>query len=253
MIPVKSAREIDTMRRACRVTALALKAGSEAIAPGVTTGAICGIIRSAIECRGATPTFLGYRGYPAPATISVNEELIHGIPGSRRLRAGDIVSIDVGAAVDGYTGDCAGTYPVGEVSQKALLLIRAAEESFFEGIRHAREGAHLYDISKAIQLCAERRGYSVVRAFTGHGVGRQLHEEPEVPNFCPVKGRGPRLLTGMTLAVEPMLACGSAEVVIKEDGWTVCTADGELCAHYEHTVLVTADGPELLTIAEGCG
>ena len=182
--------------------------------------------------------------------VSVNDEIIHGIPGKRVLQEGDIVSVDVGAFIGGFHGDCAGTYPCGKVSDEALRLIRATQQSFFEGIRYAREGYRLSDISAAIQAYAESQGYSIVREYVGHGIGRNMHEAPEVPNYGR-PGHGPRLLRGMTIAVEPMVNAGSAAIVQMPDGWTVRTADGKYAAHYENTVLITAGDPELLTDPEG--
>ena len=220
------------------------------IRPGVTTHEIDTAVRRFIESHGAKPSFLGYGGFPGSACISINEEVIHGIPGPRKLKEGDIVSVDVGAFIGGFHGDCAGTYPCGQVSDEALRLIRATQQSFFEGIRYAREGYRLSDISAAVQAYAESQGYSIVREYVGHGIGRNMHEAPEVPNYGR-PGHGPRLLRGMTIAVEPMVNAGSAAIVQMPDGWTVRTADGKYAAHYENTVLITAGDPELLTDPEG--
>ncbi|MCL2030362.1 MAG: type I methionyl aminopeptidase [Oscillospiraceae bacterium] len=252
MIPVKTPKELEIMRQACRVTGLTLIAVRAAVEPGVTTAHLDAVARRVIREHGARPTFLGYRGYPAAINASVNDEVIHGIPGKRRLAEGDIVSIDVGATYRGFIGDAAATFAVGAVSPEAERLIAAARECFYQGIAHARQDRHVYAISGAVQACAESSGYSVVRDFTGHGVGRVLHEEPEVPNFIPPgRGRGARLRAGMCLAVEPMINAGGFEVKVLSDGWTVCTADRALSAHYEHTVLITEDEPELLTLVEG--
>ena len=252
MIPVKTLKELAIMRQACRITGLALAAAGAAVAPGVTTAHLDAIARRVIREHGAKPTFLGYRGYPAAVNVSVNYEVIHGIPGKRALAEGDIVSIDVGATYQGLVGDAAATFAVGSVSSEAARLIAVTRECFFQGITQAKKDRHVYAISGAIQDCAERNGYSVVRDFTGHGVGRVLHEEPEVPNFVPPKGgRGARLRAGMCLAIEPMVNAGCFDVEVLRDGWTVCTADRALSAHYEHTVLITEDEPELLTLVEG--
>lgn len=240
------------MRQACRITGLALVAARAAIAPGVTTAQLDAVARRVIRQHDAKPAFLGYRGYPAVINASVNSEVIHGIPGKRALAEGDIVSIDVGASYHGYIGDAAATFAVGTISPEAARLITVTRECFFQGITHARSDEHVYAISGAIQDHAERSGYSVVRDFTGHGVGRVLHEEPEVPNFIPSKGgRGARLRAGMCLAIEPMINAGRSDIEILRDGWTVCTADRMLSAHYEHTVLITDGEPELLTFVEG--
>ena len=240
------------MRRAGQITGLALAAAGRAVAPGVTTVQLDKIARAVIEEYGAKPAFLGYHGYPATINASLNDEVIHGIPGSRRLKEGDIVSIDVGAQLDGFIGDCAATFAVGQISPEAARLVAVTRQCFFEGLRMAREGGHLYAISKAVQDYAEQNGCSVVREFTGHGVGTQLHEEPEVPNFVPDdRGRGPRLRSGMCICIEPMVCAGSPHIHVGRDGWTVTTADGKLSAHYEHSVLITTGEPELLTWVEG--
>ena len=246
MISLKSAREIEAMRRAGRITAQARALAGSMVAPGVTTLEIDQAVRRFIESQGAKPSFLGYAGFPGSACISVNEEVIHGIPGPRTLREGDIVSIDVGAFIDGFHGDCAATFPCGKISPEAEDLIRVTRESFFEGIKMAKEGHRLMDISAAIQMYVESRGYSIVREFVGHGIGTHLHESPEVPNYGR-PGRGPRLLRGMTLAIEPMVNAGEAGVMQLSDGWTVKTLDGKLSAHYENTVLITDGEPEILT------
>ena len=220
------------------------------VKPGVTTQQIDKAVYKFITEQGATPSFLHYNGYPASVCVSVNDEIIHGIPGKRVLQEGDIVSVDVGAFIGGFHGDCAGTYPCGQVSDEALRLIRITQQSFFEGIRYAREGYRLSDISAAVQAYAESQGYSIVREYVGHGIGRNMHEAPEVPNYGR-PGHGPRLLRGMTIAVEPMVNAGSAAIVQMPDGWTVRTADGKYAAHYENTVLITAGDPELLTDPEG--
>ena len=248
-IVIKSDRDIELMRQAGRITAEARSVARRMIEPGVTTKAINKEVFNFIRKSGAEPTFLGYCGYPASVCISVNDQVIHGIPGGRRLREGDIVSIDVGATYKGYVGDCAGTYPCGKCSDEALRLIAATRQSFFNGIKNARQGNRVSDISAAVQEYAESQGYSVVREYVGHGVGTKMHEDPEVPNFGR-PGHGPRLIKGMTIAVEPMINAGSWEVKTLPDGWTVLTADGSLSAHYENTVLITDGEPEILTIAD---
>lgn len=238
------------MRAAGRITALARKAGADAVRPGVTTGEIDRIIRHTIERFGAKPSFLGYGGFPGSACISVNDEVIHGIPGKRVLKVGDIVKIDVGAYVDGFHGDCACTVACGEISDEARRLIEVTRQSFYEGIRFAYEGNRVSDISHAVQVYCEERGFSVVRKYVGHGVGVELHESPEVPNFGKA-GHGLRLHKGMTLAVEPMINQGVYDVKVLSDGWTVKTRDGKLSAHYENTIAITDGEPEILTSIDG--
>ena len=246
MITLKSAHEIEAMRLAGKITAAARALAREMVKPGVTTQQIDKAVFHFIREQGAIPSFLHYNGYPASVCISVNDEIIHGIPGKRVLREGDIVSVDVGAYIGGYHGACAGTYPCGQVSDEALRLIRVTQDSFFEGLKFAREGCRLSDISHAVQTFVEANGYSVVREYVGHGIGRNMHEAPEVPNYGK-PGHGPRLLRGMTLAVEPMVNAGTAAIKQMPDGWTVKTADGKYAAHYENTILITAGDPELLT------
>ena len=247
MISLKSPREIELMRRAGRLTAQARALAGSMVRPGVTTLEIDTAVRKFIERHGAKPSFLSYSGFPGSACISVNEQVIHGIPGHRKLKEGDIVSVDVGAYLDGFHGDCAGTYPCGKVSEAAMNLIRVTEESFWAGIKLARSGNRVYDISHAVQQYVESHGCSVVRDFVGHGIGVKLHEAPEVPNFGPA-GHGPRLQPGMTICVEPMVNAGSWEVQVLKDGWTTVTADGSLAAHYENTILITDGEPEILTV-----
>ena len=248
MIIVKSEREIELMRRAGKITAAARALAGEMVKPGVTTREIDKAVFHFIRSQGAEPSFLNYNGYPASVCVSVNDEIIHGIPGPRVLKEGDIVSVDVGAYIGGFHGDCAGTYPCGQVSDQALDLIRVTQQCFFEGIKFAREGYRLSDISHAVQEYAESHGYSIVREYVGHGIGRRMHESPEVPNFGN-PGHGPRLLRGLTIAVEPMVNAGSAAIRQMPDGWTVKTADGKNAAHYENTILITDGDPELLTDA----
>ncbi len=247
MIAIKNSRELREMKEACVISAEALKLGGEAVEPGVTTGEIDRLIRRFIESRGAKPSFLGYGGYPASACISVNGTVIHGIPGKYVIKAGDIVSIDVGAYLNGYHGDNAATFAAGDISREAQALLDATRESLYEGIRAAKAGNRVGDIGAAVQRYVEVRGYSVVRQFVGHGVGTDLHEDPSVPNFG-TPGRGTRLLPGMTLAIEPMVNAGSHEVKILEDGWTTVTKDGSLSAHFEHTIAITPDGPVIMTL-----
>ena len=249
MISLKSPREIECMRRAGRPTAQARALAGSLVRPGVTTHEIDTAVRKFIESHGAKPSFLGYGGFKGSACISINEEVIHGIPGPRELKEGDIVSVDVGAYLDGFHGDCAATFPCGEVSPEALELIRVTEQSFWEGIKLARAGNRVFDISHAVQQYVESHGCSVVRDFVGHGVGAKLHEAPEVPNFGPA-GHGPRLQPGMTIAVEPMVCAGDWRVKVLKDGWTTVSADGSLTAHYENTILITDSEPEVLTWAE---
>lgn len=246
MITLKSPHEIDLMRRSGKITAAARALAGEMVKPGVTTQEINDAVERFIRGQGAVPTFLHYNGYPASACISVNDEIIHGIPGKRVLREGDIVSVDVGAYIGGFHGDCAATFPCGRISPEARRLIDVTRQSFFEGIRFAREGQRLQDISAAVQSYVERNGFSVVREYVGHGVGAKMHESPEIPNFGR-PGHGPRLLRGMTLAVEPMVNAGSAAITQLSDGWTVKTADGKWAAHYENTILITDGEPEILT------
>lgn len=250
-VTIKSKSDIQKLREAGRIAANALVHAGKVMHPGMTTKQLDKSIHDFIVGCGAVPTFLGYGGFPASACISINDEIIHGIPSHKRvIHEGDIVSVDVGAFIGGFHGDCAGTYPCGQVSDEALRLIRATQQSFFEGIRYAREGYRLSDISAAVQAYAESQGYSIVREYVGHGIGRNMHEAPEVPNYGR-PGHGPRLLRGMTIAVEPMVNAGSAAIVQMPDGWTVRTADGKYAAHYENTVLITAGDPELLTDPEG--
>jgi methionyl aminopeptidase len=250
IISIKSPREIELMRRAGRITAAARRLAGELVKPGVTTLEIDTAVRKFIESQGAKPSFLGYNGFPGSVCLSVNDEIIHGIPGHRALREGDIVSVDVGAVIDGYHGDCAGTYPCGQVSEAAAKLIAVTERSFWAGMEFARTGCRVSDISHAIQVYAEKNGCSLVREYVGHGVGRKLHEPPEVPNYGPA-GHGVRLQPGMTLAVEPMVNAGAPGIRVLKDGWTVKTADGSLSAHYENSILITEDGgPEILTAPE---
>ena len=248
MIVLKTGRELNIMREACRISAGALQTAGKAVEPGVTTAEIDRLAEEYIRSQGGEPNFKNYEGYPATACISINNEVIHGIPSTKRkLRAGDIVSIDLGAKFDGYHGDNAATFACGDVSPEAKRLMDATRESLYEGIKAARAGGRIGDIGHAVQAYVEARGYSVVRQFVGHGVGTHLHEAPEVPNFG-TPGRGVRLIPGMTIAIEPMVNAGAAGVEVQPDGWTVLTKDGSLSAHFEHTVAITADGPKIMTL-----
>jgi len=237
------------MRQAGKITAAARSIAREMVTPGVTTQEINKAVHQFIKKSGAVPSFLGYGGFPASSCISVNDQVIHGIPGKRVVQEGDIVSLDVGAIHSGYHGDCAGTFPCGQCSEEALRLIAVTRQSFFEGIKYARQGYRVSDISHAIQEYVESHGFSLVREYVGHGIGKNLHEAPEVPNYG-APGHGPRLVKGMTLAIEPMVNAGGAAVRVLDDDWTVITADGSLSAHYENTVLITDGEPEILTWAE---
>ncbi len=246
MITLKSSHEIELMRRSGKITAAARALAGEMVRPGVTTQEIDSEVEHFIRKQGAVPSFLHYNGYPASVCISVNDEIIHGIPGKRVLAEGDIVSVDVGAYIGGFHGDCAATFACGTISPEAQDLIDVTRQSFFEGIRYAREGQRLLDISAAIQTYVESHGYSIVREYVGHGVGAAMHEAPEIPNYGH-PGRGPRLLRGMTLAIEPMVNAGSAAIRQLSDGWTVKTLDGKWAAHYENTILITDGEAEILT------
>lgn len=247
MIKIKNNQEIQLMREAGKITAGALELAAGLVKPGVSLIHIDSEIRRFIESHGAKPSFLNYNGFPASACISVNDEVIHGIPGKRLLTEGDIVKVDVGACINGYHGDAARTFFCGNVSDAAKRLERITRESFFEGIKNADTAHRLGDISNAIQTYVESAGYSVVKEFVGHGIGSRLHEDPEVPNYGRA-GRGTRLYEGMTLAIEPMVNEGEADVSILDNDWTVVTDDGKLSAHYENTILITANGPEILTV-----
>lgn len=249
MISIKSQREIEQMRRAGKITAAARSIAREMVAPGVTTQEINKKVHQFITKSGAVPSFYKYNGFPASACISVNDEVIHGIPGRRKINEGDVVSVDLGAYIGGYHGDCACTVIAGEGSDEAKKLIEVTRQSFYEGIKFARQGYRVTDISSAIQEYVESHGFSVVRDYVGHGIGEKLHEAPEVPNFGQ-PGHGPRLQKGMTIAVEPMVNVGGAGIRVLGDNWTVVTYDGSLSAHYENTVLITDGEPEILTIAE---
>lgn len=250
MVVLKTTRELALMREACRISAGALKVAGEAVEPGVSTWEIDQIAYKYIKSQGAEPNFLNLYGFPATACISINDEVIHGIPNKKRiLRQGDIVSIDLGAKLEGYNGDNAATFAVGDISEEAKRLIDTTKESLYEAIGKCIVGNKIGDIGSTVQRYCEERGYGVVREYTGHGVGKALHEDPAVPNYG-TAGRGIRLLPGMTLAIEPMINQGGADIRKLPDGWTVKTKDGLLSAHFEHTVAITKDGPRILTIAD---
>jgi len=250
MISVKSLREIELMRAACRITGETLKLLEESIVPGITTLELDRIAENYIRKNGAVPSFKNYGGFPRSLCASVNDEVIHGIPSKAKvLEEGDIISFDIGACYKGYHGDAARTVGVGKISDEAQKLIDVTKQSFFEGIEFCKPGQRVSDISAAIQKYAESFGYGVVRDYVGHGVGSELHEAPEVPNFADIRrGRGARLVAGMTLAIEPMINMGDYRVKVLDDDWTVKTLDGCLSAHYENTVLITNDKPEILTL-----
>lgn len=247
MVILKSLQEIEKIRNACLVVANVLEAIRSKVRAGITTKELDDLAEQFIRDAGAKPAFKGYRGYPCSLCTSVNEQVVHGIPSKGVvLKQGDIISIDVGAVVDGFYGDAAITVPVGSITNEAARLIKVTEESLLLGIAEARPGNRLYDISAAVQAHVEAHGFSVVREFVGHGIGRNLHEDPQIPNFGD-RGGGPKIKTGMVLAIEPMVNAGGCVTRVKEDGWTAVTADGSLSAHFEHTVAVMADGPLILT------
>ena len=247
MITIKSASQIDKMKRAGEIVALTHELMRKNICDGVTTKELDRIAEEFIRSKGAIPSFKNYNGYPASICASVNDVVIHGIPGNTRLKNGDIVGIDIGAYIDGYHGDSANTYGVGDISKEAADLIETAKRGFEEGVKMAVAGNRVGDISAAIQQYVESKGYSIVREFVGHGVGAQMHEDPEVPNYGRA-GHGPRLCNGMTLAVEPMINAGKRNVVMLDDDWTIVTEDGSLSAHYEHSIAITKEEPILLTV-----
>ena len=248
-ITMKTPEQVAVMRRAGRVVAEMLEACQAAARPGRTTADLDKVAREVLARRGAKSNFLGYHGYPAVICTSPNDVIVHGIPGPYRLQEGDLISIDCGAIIEGWHGDAARTVPVGEISEEARKLIRVTEESLWAGIQHVRAGGRLSDIGHAVQTVAEGAGFSVVREYVGHGIGRAMHEEPQVANYG-LPGKGMRLKVGHVLAVEPMVNLGGAETQLHEDGWTVLTADGSLSAHFEHSIAVTEDGPEVLTVLD---
>lgn len=246
MIIIKSQDEIEKIARACKIVAQVLRDLREIVKPGVTTKDVEIFVEKKIAEKGAIPAFKGYRNYPSSVCTSVNDQVVHGIPSNLRLKDGDILSIDLGVYLDGFYGDGAVTLPVGRISPAAERLLRVTEEALYKGIEKARPGNRVSDISSSIQRYVESHGYSVVRTFVGHGIGRSLHEEPQVPNYGN-PGHGPRLREGMTLAIEPMVNEGTYEVKILDDGWTAVTADGSLSAHYEHTIVITKNSARILT------
>ncbi|AZK46044.1 type I methionyl aminopeptidase [Paenibacillus lentus] len=246
MIICKSETELGFMREAGRIVAETHRLMAQSIEPGITTGELDQIADKYIRSQGAVPSFKNYNGFPYSICASVNEELVHGFPGKRKLNEGDIISLDIGAEYRGYHGDSAWTYPVGEISDEAKKLLEVTEGSLFAGLELVKPDVRLYTISHAIQRYIEDAGFSVVREYVGHGIGAKLHEEPQIPNYG-IPDRGPRLKPGMVLAIEPMVNVGKRYVRTLEDNWTVVTVDGSLCAHFEHTVAVTADGMEILT------
>ncbi|MEZ5098488.1 MAG: type I methionyl aminopeptidase [Thermoleophilia bacterium] len=250
MIIRKSPHEIELMAAAGAVVAQTLQLVGSQLRPGITTAELDRIAEDHIRACGGTPTFKGYRGYPASICSSPNEVVVHGIPGGYTVRDGDIVSIDVGVTKDGFVADSAYTFPVGELDDETKRLLEVGQEALAAGIEQARPGNRVGDISAAVQRVTEDAGFAVVRSLVGHGVGRSMHEEPQVPNFGRA-GRGPELVEGMTIAIEPMINAGDQEVVLADDGWTISSADGSASVHFEHTVAVTADGPLVLTTAEG--
>jgi methionyl aminopeptidase len=247
MIHIKTPAEIETMRQSNRLVARTLQKLREAVKPGVTTKELDQIAERAIRAGGGEPAFKGYRGYPASLCVSINEEVVHGIPDSRSLREGEIVSMDLGALLNGYYGDAAITVPVGTVSEEATKLLEVSQEALVKGIEQATHGNRLFDISHAIQSWVEAHGLSVVRDYVGHGIGRSLHEDPQVPNFGPPH-HGPRLRPGMVLAIEPMINVGTWQVKVLDDGWTVVTADRSLSAHFEHTIAITDGKADILSL-----
>lgn len=247
MILIKSSDEIEKMREAGRIVAQVLSSMKEAVAPGVTTAQLDSKAEKMIRAAGGEPAFLGYRGFPGSICTSINEELVHGIPSLRRLKEGDIISIDVGVRLKGYYGDAAVTFSVGKIPETTKKLMKITKDSLDVAIKNMCKGNHLSDISHAVQSYVEKNNCSVVRNYVGHGIGCRMHEEPEIPNFGK-PGKGPRLREGMVFAIEPMVNAGSWEVEVLSDQWTVVTKDRSLCAHYEHTVALTAEGPEILTL-----
>lgn len=247
MIIIKSKREIEKLREAGRVVAETHAFLKELIEPGITTGELDRRAEEFIKKKGSIPAFKGYGGFPGSICASINEEVVHGIPGKKQLKEGDIISLDIGSIVDGYYGDSAKTHPVGEITEENKRLIAATRQSFYEGIKFAKVGFRLSDISHAIQTYAEGEGFSIVRDFVGHGIGQEMHEEPQIPNYGQ-PGKGPRLREGMVLAIEPMVNIGTHRVKVLEDDWTVITSDGKNSAHYEHTIAITDDEPRILSL-----
>lgn len=247
MIELKSATELEKIAASCRIVARALELAGRIVRPGITTMEVDRQIKDMIESEGAVPSFLGYRGYPASTCISIDEVIVHGIPGDREIKDGDLVSVDVGAFKNGFHGDAARTFLVGEVSEDKQKITRVVEESLALGIAAAKPGGRIGDISAAVQQHAESNGFSVVRSLVGHGIGRHMHEDPQVPNFGPA-GEGVMLKPGMTLAIEPMINAGTHETETLDDGWTIVTADRRISAHWENTIAITETGVEILTV-----
>ena len=248
MIVRKSADEIETMARAGRVVAETLALMGETIRPGISTGELDELAEELIRSRGGVPTFKGYRGFPASICASPNDMVVHGIPGGYRVEEGDLLTVDVGVTLEGFVADSAYTFAVGEVGEEAERLLAVCQAALAAGIAEARDGNYVGDISAAVQRVTEEAGFSVIKSLVGHGVGRSMHEEPQVPNYGR-PGRGPKLATGMTIAIEPMITAGGEEVVVADDDWSISTVDGSLSAHFEHTVAVTENGPRILTEA----
>ncbi|MBM3463946.1 MAG: type I methionyl aminopeptidase [Armatimonadetes bacterium] len=249
MIEYKSDNEVQLMRESGRITGQTLDLLARTVQPGMTTGELDRLAEDFIRKQGAVPAFKGYRGFPKTVCISVNDEVVHGIPGNRKLKDGDIVGFDMGVIWKGWYSDSARTVAVGRIEDKAQRLLEVTRESLFKGIEKCLAGGHLYDISNAVQNHVEGHGYSVVRDLVGHGIGRNLHEEPQVPNYGPA-GHGPKLRTGLVLAIEPMVNYGTHKVLMKRDNWTIVTEDGSLSAHFEHTVAITKNGPIILTLPD---
>ncbi len=247
MIILKSKREVEKLREAGRVVAETHAFLKDLLAPGITTGELDRRAEEFLRKKGAIPAFKGYGGFPGSICASINEEVVHGIPGKKQLKDGDIISLDIGSIVDGYYGDSAKTHPVGEITEEDQRLIDVTRQSFYEGLKFAKVGFRLSDISNAIQTYVEENGFSVVRDFVGHGIGQEMHEEPQIPNFG-LAGKGPRLREGMVLAVEPMVNAGTYRVKVLEDNWTVITCDGKNSAHYEHTIAITDGEPSILSL-----
>lgn len=249
MIHIKTKKQIETMRTANRIVARTLRILTESITPGITTLKLDEIAEREIRSSGATPAFLGYRGYPASLCISINEEVVHGIPGPRVIKEGDVVSMDLGTYYEGFCGDSALTVAAGDIPEKTQKLISVTREALARGIEAARIGNRLYDISAAVQKHVEANGFSVVRQFVGHGIGEAMHEDPQIPNYGK-PGTGVRLKEGMVFAIEPMVNIGGWEVKVLDDDWTVVTLDGSLSAHFEHSIAVTSDGPDILSLPD---
>ena len=247
MIPIRTEEEVNKLRKCAKLLIKAFYAVERELAPGVVTRKLDEVAEEVIHSGGGKPAFKGYKGFPSSVCVSIEKEVVHGIPGSRRLREGELVSLDMGVKMDGFYTDAAKTYGIGEVTRDRIFLMDTTRAALHRGIRKCRQGNRLSDVSHAIQTCVESKKFSVVRALVGHGIGTSLHEEPQIPNFGPPH-RGPKLVPGMVLAIEPMINMGTSEVRFLDDGWTVETSDGKPSAHFEHTVLVTAGKPEILTI-----